>query len=155
MTRLRHGYARKGSVSPTYRAWQAMHKRCNGRASSSRYYSDRGISVCPEWQSFERFLTDMGERPDGMSLDRVDVNGNYAPNNCRWATRKQQMQNKTTNVNLTLDGKTQCVAEWSRELGIGRATIAGRIKSGYSAEQALSTAMFHQRKGRRKNGVSK
>jgi hypothetical protein len=96
----------------------------------------------------------MGEAPEGMSLDRIDVNGDYSPDNCRWATHAQQMRNTRFNIRLTLNGRTQCLVDWAKELGIKRATIQKRLKSGYSDEEALSTEPFHRRKGRRQSSVT-
>ncbi|WP_328981757.1 hypothetical protein OG258_19885 [Streptomyces mirabilis] len=82
--------------SPTYRTWVAMIQRCtNPGRSNYPYYGGRGITVCSRWRnSFEAFLQDMGERPDGMTLDRVDTDGSYEPGNCRWATKNEQAQNQ-------------------------------------------------------------
>ncbi len=78
-----------------YKAWQGMWTRCtNPRATSFKYYGAKGVLVCDRWRRFENFFEDMGERPAGLSLDRIDPNGNYEPTNCRWATRSEQQKNK-------------------------------------------------------------
>lgn len=90
-----HGHNRTGKASPTWKSWAAMLKRCrNPRHVSYQDYGGRGIKVCERWASFDSFLADMGERPDGKTLDRKDVNGDYEPGNCRWATRSEQQKNK-------------------------------------------------------------
>lgn len=90
-----HGHARKGFKTPTYRSWVMMRSRCNNEKGPSwEYYGGRGIVVCARWSNFAAFLEDMGERPPGTTLDRIDCNGNYEPGNCRWASSQVQNQNK-------------------------------------------------------------
>ena len=94
--RLTHGHARKGIISPTWRSWHCMiNRRRNPHMPGYSRYGGRGIKVCDRWQdSFENFLSDMGERPTGKTIDRKDNNGNYEPGNCKWSTPKKQSANR-------------------------------------------------------------
>jgi hypothetical protein len=136
---LTHGY----SSAAEHMAWASLKDRChNEKSSSYDGYGGRGISVCDRWRdSFENFLADMGERPSKEhSIDRKDNDGNYEPDNCRWATKKEQGRNRRSNRILTFNNKTQTLIEWSEELGISSAVIRQRIKaSGWSIEEALTT----------------
>lgn len=127
------------SGTPVYQVWRAMKNRCELKSVESyQNYGGRGIKVCDRWQSFESFLTDMGPRPKGMTVERNDTDGNYEPGNCRWATRAEQSVNKRNNVHLTANGKTQTMTEWARELGVNHTAIVYRLKQGWPVERAVT-----------------
>ena len=143
----RHG----GKETPEYVVWQSMKRRCEDPARDNYpRYGGRGIRVCERWQSFENFLADMGPRPSPKhSIDRIDSEGDYCPENCRWATAIEQANNKSNNRLLTACGKTQTLAEWVRETGLSSVVIRERINRGWSVERALTTpARKHLRQGR-------
>lgn len=127
--------------TPEYDAWGHMKQRClNKKNKYYKNYGARGIKVCSRWRnSFENFFEDMGKRPKGTSIDRIDNNGNYEPNNCRWTSWKQQNNNKRSSHLLTFGGKTMTIAQWASELGINRHTLYARINNlGWSVERALT-----------------
>lgn len=103
-------------------------------------YGGRGIAVCERWRKFECFYEDMGNPPGPeYSIDRIDVNGNYEPNNCRWATQSQQNYNRRSNKRITAFGETMTLGEWAKKVGLTRQTIIRRLKLGVSPEVALSS----------------
>ncbi len=125
--------------APIYQLWFGMRSRCETKSNSGYYaYGARGIKVCDRWQKFENFYADMGPRPEGMSLDRINNDGDYCPENCRWATRKEQAQNRRNNVFLTLKGETKCMSDWAKQYSISPALLWLRLKKGMSLEKALS-----------------
>lgn len=131
----RHGA--KGT--PTHNTWCAMKQRCiDPRHAQFAYYGGRGVSVCDRWaKSFEAFLADMGERPEGMTIERNDPNGNYEPGNCRWATEADQARNRRSTILVTRNGVTKCVKDWCDELGMNVDKVYGRIRRGAAPEEAL------------------
>lgn len=133
---LRHGM--RGTA--TYKTWEAMKTRCGNPASKSYPgYGGRGIKVCERWTIFENFLADMGERPNGTTLDRwPDNNGNYEPGNCRWASKQEQQRNTTANVLVEFEGQTLTQAAWAERLGISQATLSYRLRRGWSVSDALT-----------------
>lgn len=133
---------------PEYPIWRLMVARCTdpSHPNYSRYGA-RGIHVCARWRSsFEAFLADMGPRPRGGEIERIDNDRGYEPGNCRWATRVEQMNNTRQNVVIEYDSRRLTVAQWARELGIKAATIRSRLARGHKPVRALATETF---KGRR------
>lgn len=126
--------------TPTYKSWAGMIQRCtNGNDRAFKYYGGRGITICDEWvNSFEAFYADMSDKPDNKTLDREDNEKGYSKDNCRWATRTEQNRNTRKNVNLTFNGKTQCVSAWAEDTGINCHAIYDRLRSGWSIGRALT-----------------
>lgn len=132
--------------SRAYMAWNGMRDRC--RNPNHRYFSHyggRGIYVCDRWQSFENFFADMGHPPPNHTLERRDNDGPYSPDNCYWATRQEQSNNRRANRRITAFGATRTIAEWSRLTGIHHNTLTKRIEIGMAPEAALSRTPGPQR----------
>lgn len=110
-----HFHSINGAESPTWNSWKAMHSRCTPTHKSHRYYYDKGIVVCKRWKKFENFLADMGERPEGTTLDRKKNAVGYNKRNCQWSTRSQQQMNKTTTKRFTYEGETKTLTAWARD----------------------------------------
>lgn len=127
-----------------YLTWIGMRRRClrpNDKAWA--YYGGRGIKICSEWSSFERFVADMGPRPSKRhSLDRIDNDGNYTPENCRWATRTEQQRNQRTTRRVILDGNEYLVAELVEKYGLKHDTIIGRAAKGMSFEETVAKTRY-------------
>ena len=140
---LTHGMTK----SRTYNTWANMLQRCiNPTSTSYINYGKRGISVCNRWHSFIKFLEDMGERPVGMSLDRIDSQGNYEPSNCKWATRKEQANNTRSNCCIEYNGEVKTVSQWADAANIKYSTLYSRLIKGWSIEKALGATVFiHKR----------
>lgn len=133
---LTHG----ATDSPTWRAWQNMVRRCrNPNGIGWRYYGGRGISVCERWYVFDNFMADMGPRPAGKSIGRIDNDKNYEPSNCRWETRVEQANNKRCNRILEWNGIRQTLTQWSRSIGISADTVRRRLtKMNWTIDEALT-----------------
>jgi hypothetical protein len=122
--------------------------------SQNRYpeYGGRGITVCPEWRSFEQFLKDMGLKPGpGYSIDRIDVNAGYSPENCRWATPLQQQNNTRANRFLEYQGERLTLSQWARRCNLSPNNIRDRLASGWSLERTLTTPKLPPGFGQRKS----
>lgn len=133
------------SKTKLYHVWKSMRQRCiNPNTEHYKDYGGRGISVCDPWNDYEIFYewSKSNGYADGLSIDRIDVDGNYCPENCRWTTQIIQVRNARSNNKITFNNKTQCLSEWAEELGIKRSTLSGRINTGrWSIEKSLTTAI--------------
>lgn len=127
--------------TPEYTSWQAMLARCTCPGDSSYHrYGAKGIRICNRWVgSFKNFYADMGPRPQGRTLDRIDNAKGYSPENCRWATPRQQSNNAGFNRHLSMNDQTLTVAQWARKLGICYGTLISRVYKGWSDKKALTT----------------
>lgn len=126
----------------TYVTWQNMRTRCYYPGAIEYHsYGGRGITMCDRWRnSYSAFVADMGLKPAGMTIDRIDVNGNYEPGNCRWISFAAQQRNKRVPLILiTIGSRTMCATDWARESGIERRTIRRRMRMGWPAEAAVFT----------------
>jgi len=142
---LKHGACRGGKRLSEYQIWRSMTQRCyNPNNRAYKDYGGRGIKVCARWRhSFENFLADMGPRPTKHhTLERIDNNGDYSPENCCWATKKEQSNNRRDNLLLTFEGKTMTAKQWAEKIGMNYETLYRRIKKyGWPIEVALTTSI--------------
>jgi hypothetical protein len=138
---IKHGHARTARKTSEYQIWKSMIARCSPSSRRDfKRYAGRGITVCDRWLEFQNFYADMGNRPSGKhSIDRIDNNGNYEPSNCRWATDGEQCRNRRSNILVTIDGRTLCLLDWSREIGIHYYCALDRIRRGWDPKTALLT----------------
>ena len=156
VTNTTHGF----SNTDVYRRWAGFLQRCTNPSNPAFHnYGGRGITVCERWESFENFYADMGDPPPGKTLDRIDNDGPYSPENCRWASRKRQQRNRRDLSLITFNDKTQCMAEWAEELGMKRDTLRQRFRNGWSIEKAMTTPVDKSKSFKTRtvtiNGVSK
>lgn len=140
----------------TYRSWASMLNRCRNE-NYHRYdrYGGRGIKVCKRWLCFNNFLSDMGERPKGTTLERLDNDGDYNPQNCEWSTRKAQANNRRSNRLITAFGVTRTLMQWSDFTGLSRSAIGHRIRRGWPINDALSKPPQYRPKAAKKRGEQK
>lgn len=132
------------SATSTYHIWQAMKSRCsNPNNKQWMDYGGRGIAVCAEWMgSFESFFEDMGECPQGYTIERINNDGNYAPENCTWASRSENNKNKRSTIKVTISGNVLCLKDAAKMVGINYSTAKLRIsRSGWTPEEAIFTPL--------------
>lgn len=123
-----------------------MRSRCrNPNDSDYADYGGRGIAVCDRWQAFAAFYDDMGDRPAGFTLDRIDVNGNYEPTNCRWAGAQQQANNKRSNRAIEIGGVSQTLQQWCDQFGVEPSKARYRLRQGWALDQVFSLGDFRGR----------
>lgn len=136
-THTKHG----DIASLEYHAWRSMRSRCTNE--SNRHYANyggRGIKVCQRWEVYENFLSDMGRKPTKThSLERNDNDGDYTPENCKWATKSEQTRNRSVSVWIEYGGKKMLVQDWATELGLPYTTLYSRIRNGWTVERAFNT----------------
>lgn len=142
--RIKHGRKIKrsdGKTDPTYNSYINMKTRIlNPNANNYKNYGGRGIKICQRWLDggFDQFLSDMGERPEGKTLDRIDHNGDYCPENCKWSTTQEQNENRRNSILLTHDGQTKCLTVWAKELYVSRKAIYTLIKKGKTLNELFT-----------------
>jgi hypothetical protein len=128
-----HGHTIGGKTSRTMKSWEQMKQRCfNPNASDFDCYGGQGITVCERWRtSFTNFLADMGDRPEGTTLDRINNDGDYTPDNCRWATDSEQQRNTRVSIYLTINGDTRSIMEWAKVAVVHIGTMRRRYHAGW------------------------
>lgn len=138
-----------------WETWHRMKQRCyDPGIDGYMRYGGRGIQVCDRWRdSFEIFYSDMGDRPGpGYSIERVNNDGDYCPENCKWATAGEQARNRSTTVMITAEGRTMTAAEWARELNMSQTTISERISRGWTPARAVSEPVIRKQRKWQKTG---
>lgn len=152
MSKVVHTRTHGMSKTRIYKTWGAMRERCeNPHNKSFHRYGARGIFVCERWRRFENFYADMGDCPPGLSIERIDNDGPYSPENCRWATKSEQASNRRSNHIVEYQGRAMSVRDWASELGLIYGTLLNRLRRGRPLEEALS-AKLDPRGGQQSRG---
>lgn len=137
------------SYNPVYHVWYNMHKRCKDpNHTHYKYYGGRGISICPEWDDVATFIkwAETNGYKEGLVLDRRENDGNYTPDNCRFVTIKVNNNNQRSTRHITYAGKTQCLSDWAKEIGIAISVLHWRLNKEWSLEKALSKTHYERTK---------
>jgi len=145
---FKHGQTKRGQRTRLYRIWALMKNRCNPLSnveSSQKYYIKKGIKICHEWKAnfvnFKNWSEQNGYQDD-LEIERIDNNGNYEPENCKWATHLEQMHNTRRNVHLTHKGITKCLTEWAKTIGISHHALRYRINKGWPEEKLFARKKY-------------
>lgn len=126
--------------TPAYMSWVRMKQRClDKNCRDYKTYGAKGVVVCERWLAFENFYADMGDRPEKLTLERINGNYGYDPENCRWASRRDQSLNRKITKWLTFNGRTMCMTDWAREFGLTKARLSQRLKAGWPIADAIVT----------------
>ena len=141
---FKHGH---GYGTPTYQSWRSLRARCDD--ASRKNYGAKGISYCERWESFELFLKDMGERPEGMTLDRIDSSKDYCPENCKWSGSHEQSRNKRNSVKVIYEGTQELLVDLCLRKGVKYQTVYSRLKKGWSVEDAVNRPPIRGRQSSR------
>lgn len=141
---IRKSKNKKHGMSNTriFHCWSAMKDRCNNPNNKAyKNYGGRGITICPEWMEFQPFYdwSMANGYADNLTIDRINVNGNYEPSNCQWITKKEQNNNKRNNHLIEYNGETKTIAQWAEIAGLKRRVLTQRISSGWDIEKAMNT----------------
>lgn len=145
--RFKHGESRKTRL---YNIWIHIKHRTSGKANekgTKKWYTDKNIKMCEEWSDFRNFRdwANANGYDDSLTIDRIDGNKGYSPENCRWVDWKTQTRNKSNNINITRNGETKCLKDWCTELGLNYKSICQRITRGWDKEKALTTPKIVRR----------
>lgn len=145
---VKHGDQRRGKTAPLYSVWQNMLRRCdNPNTKGYKHYGGRGIKVCDRWRDYVNFKADMGERPADMSMDRIDVNGDYTPQNCRWLPINEQNRNRRSNRPVEVNGRMfNTTVEMIENYGLSKAATQMRLYRGWSIQDAVNLPPHAKRK---------
>jgi len=142
---MRHVNGRSFYKEPWYNSYRCMKSRCyREKDPSYKYYGGRGIKVCEKWLNIENFEKWVAENPyfDGATLDRIDCNKDYSPDNCRWATMREQGNNRRNTINITWNGETHSLSEWSSITGINKSTLNNRYSRGDRGDRLLEERRY-------------
>lgn len=146
LNRKRMDKGRKNHIR-AYRTWAAMISRCLNKSNDDyKHYGGRGITVCERWRSFDNFLEDMGDRPDGKEIDREDNSKGYSPGNCRWVSHKVNSRNTRKCRYVEFDGLRLPISEWAEKTGISQDAIRGRLNRGGNIKEALDPTTYRKRR---------